>query len=556
MFNRCSVDAIVVNGIRPCAARSRLVVPAAAALAVVAALPVFAPASSGSASPRQGGIVRAVLRGEDVDSLDPALAYAAGAWSLIDTTCALLLRPARSSTSTTAPALVPELAAAQPRVSGGGTVYTFTVRRDLRFSDGTRVSASAFARAIHRTLAPGVHSPWRAYTGDIVGAGDVTAGRATSARGVVARGNTLVIRLKRPIPEFPHRTTSLCAVPPALPADREGIGAFPAAGPYYVSEFRPGEEVVIRRNPYYRGRRAHHVDGFTVDLGATSFGEVLDRVERGDADWGWALPEAYFDPSRKLAATYGVNRARFFIAPGTTTFGFVLNTLRPLFRDNPRLRRAVNFAVDRSAVRRASGTELQSELTDQYLPAGFPGYRDARIYPLEKPNLARARELARGNTRGGKAVLFTVASPPRLAAAQSVKRDLAKIGIQVKIVGIPLPAYFGRLGATGAYDIGFRPWVPDYADPFAILNVNFDGGFVGSLNWGRFDDEGFNRALRQAASLAGAARLEAYAALDERLAREAAPMIAVEVLNDATLVSGRVGCVTRPFELVALCLKR
>ena len=382
------------------------------------------------------------------------------------------------------------------------------------------------------------------------------AGRARTARGVVARGTTLVIRLKRPIPEFPHRTTSLCAVPPELPADREGIGAFPAAGPYYVSEFRPGEKVVIRRNPFYGGRRPQHVDGFTADLGATSFDEVLDRIERGESDWGWALPEAYFDPSRKLAATYGVNRARFFIAPGTTTFGFVLNTARPLFRDNPQLRQAVNFAVDRSAVRRASGTELQSELTDQYLPAGFPGYRDARIYPLAKPNLARARDLARGNTRGGKAVLFTVASPPRLAAAQSLKRDLAKIGIDVKVVGIPLPAYFGRLGATGAYDIGFRPWVPDYADPFAILNVNFDGRFIGSVNWGRFDDEEVNHALRRAASLEGKARYKAYASVDERLAREAAPMIAVEVLNDATLVSGRVGCITRPFDLAAVCLKR
>jgi peptide/nickel transport system substrate-binding protein len=485
--------------------------------------------------------------------MDPAIAYSDGAWSLIDTTCALLLRPAAVHSPTVA-GLVPEVAAAQPRISGGGTVYTFVLRPGFRFSDGTRVTASAFSRAIHRTLAPGLPSPWRAYTGDIVGAGDVVAGRAKTARGVVARGNTLVVRLKRPIPEFPHRTTSLCAVPPELPADREGIGAYPAAGPYYVAEYRPGESVVIRRNPHYGGRRPQHVDGFTADLRATSFDDVLDRVQRGESDWGWALPESFFDPSRRLAATYGVNRSRFFVDPGGTTFGFVLNTARPLFRDNPQLRQAVNFAVDRAAIRRANGTELQSELTDQYLPPGFPGFRDARIYPLERPNLARARELARGNTRSGRAVLFTVASPPRLAAAQSLKRDLARIGLEVKVVGVPLPAYFGRLGATGAYDIGFRPWVPDYLDPFSILNVNFDGHFIGSVNWGRFDDAEFNRALRRASSLSGPARYAAYAELDERLAREAAPMIAVEVLNDATLVSARIGCVTRPFDLAAVCL--
>ena len=497
-----------------------------------------------------------MLRGEDVDSLDPAIAYGVGAWSLIDATCAPLLRPAGAAGSATDPALVPEVAAAQPRVSAGGTVYTFTVRPGFRFSDGTPVRASAFARAIHRTLAPGVPSPWRTYTGDIVGAGDVIAGRARTARGVVAHGTTLVVRLKRPIPEFPYRTTALCAVPPDLPADREGIGAFPAAGPYYVAEYRPGDTAVLRRNPFYGGRRPQHVDGFTADLRATSPDEVLDRVERGESDWGFALPEEYFDPGRRLAARYGVNRARFFVTPGTTTFGFVLNTARPLFRDNPQLRQAVNFAVDRAAIRRASGSELQSALTDQYLPPGFPGFRDARVYPLTKPDLTRARRLARGNTRSGKAVLFTVDSPPRLAAAQSLRRDLAKIGLDVEIVGIPRPAYFGRLGATGAYDIGFRPWVPDYADPFSVLNVNFDGSFVGSMNWGRFDDRVVNRALREAAALRGAARLEAYAALDVRLARDAAPMIAVEALNDATLVSGRVGCVTQPFELAAVCLRR
>jgi peptide/nickel transport system substrate-binding protein len=390
--------------------------------------------------------------------MDPAIAYGTAAWSLIDTTCALLLRPSGSSGSPTDPPLVPEVAAAQPRVSAGGTVYTFTLRPGFRFSDGTKVTASAFARAIHRTLAPGVPSPWRAYTGDIVGAGAVVAGRESAARGVVARGNTLVVRLKRPVPEFPHRTTSICAVPPDLPADREGVGAFPAAGPYYVAEYRPGETVVLRRNPFYRGRRAHHVDGFTADLRATVSEEVVDRVERGESDWGWALPEYYFDPARRLAATYGVNRSRFFVAPGTTTFGFVLNTARPLFRDNPRLRQAVNFAVDRAAIRRANGTELQSVLTDQYLPPGFPGFRDASVYPLTKPNLARARTLARGNTRGGKAVLFTVDSPPRLAAAQSLRRDLAKIGLDVEVVGIPRPAaVWGRPAhTTSASGPGFR----------------------------------------------------------------------------------------------------
>jgi peptide/nickel transport system substrate-binding protein len=521
---------------------------AASAVVVAWALAAHIGDPGSAASVKDGGVARVLLRTEDVDSLDPAIAYATAAWTLLDTTCALLLRREGSG-------LAPEVAAGPPRVSRDRKTYTFTLRDGFRFSDGTPVRASAFRRAIDRTLAPGVKSPWAEYTRDIVGAPAVLSGRAPTAAGVVARGRTLVIRLRRPVPEFPERTTFLCAVPPGLPADREGIGVFPAAGPYHVAEHRPADSVVIRRNPYYRGRRAHHVDGFSVDLRAGSFDEILDRVERGDVDWGWALPEAYFDPRRRLAARYGVNRSRFFVHPGTGFMGFVFNTSRPLFRGNPRLRRAVNFAIDRAAIQRASGGTLQSRLTDQYLLPGMPGFRDANIYPLHGPDLRKARELARGNTRGGEAVLFTVASPLRLAAAQLIKRDLAKIGLDVEIRGIPLSAYFGRLGAEGAYDIGFRPWVLDFDDPYSMLNVNLDGRFIGTTNWGRFDSPTVNRLLRRAAGLDGLARYRAYAQLDAQLARDEAPMLAVEASNDAVLVSARVGCVGPSFDLTAICLR-
>jgi peptide/nickel transport system substrate-binding protein len=500
-----------------------------------------------------------LLRGADVDSLDPALSYSVASGTLLEATCARLLTyPHKRVAGGTR--LVPEVAAAFPKVSRDEKTYTFTVRSGFRFSDGTPVRASAFARAINRTLAPGVKSPWAAYTSDIVGADAVLAGRARDAPGVVTRGNSLVVRLKRPVPDFPARTTFMCAVPPTLPADPEGIGAMPAAGPYYVADYRPDERVLLRRNPFYTGTRPHHADAITVDIGAGSHEEVLDRIERGEADWGWALPAVYFDPERRLPEKYGVNRSRFFVQPGVTFRGYAFNTARPLFRGNPSLRRAVNFAIDRPALRRAAGGQFESRLTDQYLPPSMPGFRDARIYPLARPDFGRARALAQGNTRGGKAVLFTVDSPPMLAAAQSIKHDLAKIGLDVEIKGIPLPAYFGRLGAHGAYDIGFAPWVPDYNDPYATLNVRLDGRFIGTTNWARFDSPTYNRRLRSAARLPGDVRYRAYGELDVQLARDAAPLVAVSILNEPTLVSGRVGCVSPShdivlFDLAALCLR-
>lgn len=537
------------------AARSRVYASLALLLCIGVSLVLAGPSALGSTEKAPpDGIVRVALRGADVDSLDPALAYSVASGTLLDTTCALLLRHAREPHGLGS-SLQPEVAAGYPRVSGDGKTYTFTLRSGFRFSDGTSVHASAFARAINRTLARGVKSPWAAYTRDIVGAEEVLGGKTTAAAGVVAQGDTLVIRLKRLVPDFVARTSFMCAVPPALPTDPEGVAAFPAAGPYYIAEYRPAERVVIRRNPFYGGKRPHHVDGFTIDLRVSSHEEVLDRIERGQADWGWALPPVYFDPARRLAAKYGVNKSRFFVRPGSTFRGYAFNTSRPLFRDNPQLRRAVNFAIDRSALRRAAGGPFSSQLTDQYLPPDMAGFRDARIYPLNGPNLRRARALARGNTRSGKVVLYTIDLPHHLSFAQSIRQNLAKIGLDVQIRGIPLEAYFGRLMARGPYDLGFATWTPDFDDPYAVLNIQLDGRFIRATNWPRFDSVKYNRLLRRAALLRGAARYRAYGQLDVRLAREAAPMVAVDYLNDAALVSKRVGCIGRSFDLAAICLK-
>ena len=522
--------------------------------ALVVAL-VLSAVSASAAQGRSGGTVRVAMKAGDVDSLDPALTYDVASWMLVDPTCALLMRSQGGPHE--GASLRPEVASAFPRLSRDGRTLTFTLRNGFRFSDGTPVLASAFVRSINRMLAPEMKSPWADYLRDIVGADQVLAGKAEAAAGAVARGRTLVIRLKRPVAEFAYRATFLCAVPPGLPTDPEGMGAFPAAGPYYVAEHRRGEKVVLLRNRFYGGTRPQHVDGFDVDLRAASYAEVLDRIESGDVDWGWALSPFYFDPARRLAARYGVNRSQFFVQPGTTFRGYAFNTSRPLFRNNPRLRRAVSFAIDRSAFRRAAGGELSSRLTDQYLPPVMRGFKDVRIYPLDRADLRRARALAKGHTRDGKALLYTIDMPNHIAFAQSMKQSLAKLGLDVRIKAVPLQAYFfgKRLMATGPYDLGFATWTPDYDDPYSVLNVQLEGRYVGANNSSRFRSAEYDRLLRRAAGLQGEARYRAYGELDVRLARDAAPMVAIDFLTNPLLVSKRLGCVAGSFDLAAVCLK-
>ena len=494
-----------------------------------------------------------------LDYVDPALSFTQPGWALLDATCARLMTyPDKAPPEGFR--LVPEVAAGYPRVSDNGKTYTFTIRRGFRFSNGEPVRASAFARAITRTLKLNEGDALQLVQ-DIVGANRVREGKAEAAEGITARGNRLVIRLTRPAPAFPARMTApwFCAVPPSLPVDPEGLTTFPAAGPYYVAENVRGRRIVLRRNRFYRGSRPHRVDRFVVEGEVPSLDEMFDRIERGTADWGHAL--AFLHLQRGLHERYGVNGPRFFLRPGLVFRHYHLNTSRPLFRNNPRLRRAVNFAIDRAAVRAALGSPFSLRLSDQYLPPGLPGFRDDRIYPLGRADVRKARTLAHGVRRGGKAVLYAPDIPFHIAAAQVIKRNLARIGLEVEIKGIPITAYYPRLSnPREPWDIAFADWAPDHLDPYAYLNLTLDGRFVRANNLSHFDSATYNRQLRRTARLRGEARYRAYGALDVRLARDAAPMVAIGFLNQATFVSRRVDprcIVLRPaLDLTAVCLKR
>jgi peptide/nickel transport system substrate-binding protein len=520
---------------------------------LVAMLLVALLAQPGAATTQSGGIFRiSIAQVSGLDHIDPALSYTPVGWMLIDTTCARLMaypdKPPPAGYR-----VAPEVAASFPKVSRDRKTYTFTLRRGFRFNDGKPVRASAFAHAINRMRAPAVKSPGAVYVSDI--------------RGVVARGYKLVVRFTSPAPDFAVRTTLpfFCAVPPNLPPDPEGVRELPGAGPYYISGYRPDERVVIRRNRFYGGKRPHHVDGFDVDLRAASPQDMIQRIDRGDADWGHTVGPQFLLPELGLVRKYGTNRSRLFVKPGLTMRMFAFNLSRPLFRDNPGLRRAINFAFDRQALQNVGGGPLSGVLTDQYLPRTVPGFRDAAVYPLARRNLKRARELASGNLRSARAVLYTTNAPPPLAAAQLAKQQLAAIGLDVDIKAFPIhiarAAYLEKLVTRGEpWDIALVLWSPNVPDPFSYINSLLDGQFLGMTNVTGPTSGEYSREMRRVAQLTrGPQRLRAYGQLDARLARDVAPLAAINVLHEVTFVSNRVArrcMILRPaLDLAAVCLK-
>lgn len=150
-----------------------------------------------------------------------------------------------------------------------------------------------------------------------------------------------------------------------------------------------------------------------------------------------------------------------------------------------------------------------------------------------------------------------------VAAAQLVARQLDAIGLQVEVRRIPLhiatAAYLEKLAARGeGWDIALVLWTPNIPDAHAYLNQLLETQIIDDQTLTRFRSSTTSRELRRAArTLRARERSRAYARLDALLVEEYAPLAALNVINEVTFTSDRVGCrVLRPvLDLAVACLQ-
>jgi YVTN family beta-propeller protein len=526
-------------------------------------------------SPREstlaGGTLH-IVQQKDFNSTDPAILSSFGpqAAQLEFATCAKLLNyPDRRAPQGSK--LAPEVAAAMPTVSADGRTYTFTVRRGFRFSPPSNqpVTAHAFQRALERFLSPTMQprDELAVLMANLAGYGAYRSGRASHVAGIAATDRTLTIRLAHPDASLPARMAMpyFCAVPPDTPIRAKGIDAIPSAGPYYVALHNPNRELVLRRNPNYHGSRPRRLAQIEYRFGvAPQQGTSL--VESGQADYAnAAIGDQHFassvseDVKARLDRRYGrhspaarAGHQRYFINRTLALQYLLLNSRRPLFA-SPRMRQAVNFAVDRSALAKTAGPGYSGLPTDQYLPTGMPGFRDADIYPLGRPNVARAQRLA--GRRHRHAVMYTCNLSACLTLAAIVRANLRDIGIDVEVKSFSLGPMFAREHTKGEpFDIGYYGYSVDYPDPSDFIDLPFTGTDAAFPGAGA---KRYKPRIAAAARLGGEQRLHAYGQLDVDLARHAAPAVAFANLTAEDFFSARIGCqVFHPIygiDLGALC---
>jgi ABC-type oligopeptide transport system substrate-binding subunit len=148
--------------------------------------------------------------------------------------------------------------------------------------------------------------------------------------------------------------------------------------------------------------------------------------------------------------------------------------------------------------------------------------------------------------RRAKAILYTCNQSPCPETAQIFQANLERIGIDVEIRQFDYVVALTKAGTKGEpFDALFTGFVGDYADPYDFINVLLEGSRIAKTNnqnYAYFDDPHFNRKMTEASRLEGADRWEAYAALDEDIARNAAPLAVYANGNKRSFFSERIGC--------------
>jgi peptide/nickel transport system substrate-binding protein len=510
------------------------------ALALGAAMLVAAQLANASRGFRQGGTLQLGIVGASAQ-IDPQLAYTTTSWWLEYATAAKLFNypDRRGAVGGT---LRPEVASSFT-VSKDGRTYTFTIRDGFRFSDGSPVTAKSFAYAIDRVANHALASPAAPFIIDptgtnIVGAKAVNDGKATHVRGVVARGDRLVVHLTR---RDPTLLTKLAmpffqATSKKVPLTKEKVASYPSAGPYAFIRNEPNVLTELRRNWYYRGARPSRSDGVKVHWDVNER-DGYEQVLAGKLDEG-PLPDTEV---QGIARRYGVNKSRFWVEPQNCLGYLAVNASRPQFRSLA-LRRALNWAVDRRAALALVPPYTGSPWT-HLLPPGYAGSATAAAHRpyAGAPNVNKARRLAAGHIRAGTVnVGYRSSSPTGLPQAQLVRSALVAIGFRdadVKLKGFSGADLYDAMGHRNTdldLGVGFG-WCADYPDAL--------GPFGAALGVLRASEPGvakYRAKLEAAEQLHGAARSKALGELDVAIMNGLAPTVVMRTFNNRYFFSNRI----------------
>lgn len=441
--------------------------------------------------------------GPDPDTIDPALNSSVDGATLIIHGFEGLMTLDKNGTP------VPGQAASY-KVSDDGKVYTFTLRDNLKWSDGKALTANDFVYSWNRAAAPATASDY-GYMFEVIDGYDAVQAETAGAKlNVTAPDDkTFVVTLKNAVPYF----LELTAFPTYSPVRQDIVEANGEAwatkvetyignGPYKMTEWVPGSHIIYTKNENYwnyanlgtQNLKFVLMDDDVAILNAFKQGEILfaDSMPNDEIQAWKDKPE--FNLNGQLGTyyvSYNVKKAPF---------------------DNPLVRQAFTLAIDRDWICVNIGQSGQ-EPAGAYVPTGLTDSDPTKEFrqvggnyydptaAANDANLAKAKELlAQAGYADGKGLpaieyLYNTGTGHQ-AIAEALQNMWSKLGANVTIASQEWNTFLNTR-KNGDYQVARNGWLGDYNDPISFLDMWITGS---GNNDAQYSNKDYDALITQAKS--------------------------------------------------------
>lgn len=383
---------------------------------------------------------------DKVTDIDPANAYDFYTWEVLLNIMGGLMRYAPGTTE-----LEPGLAISYT-VSPDGKEYTFKLRPNLYFADGTPMTAQDVVRSIKRVMTINGDPAWLVteFVEDVVALDD----------------HTVKFILKNPVAFFP----ALVATPPYFPVhpaykpdEIDSDQTAGGVGPYRIVKWVRDVELILEANPYWWGgapKTKQIVIKFYKDATALRL-----ALEAGEIDIAWRT----LRPT-DIEDLKGKSGIKVIEVPGAFIRYIIFNTNVPPF-DNPLVRKALAAAVNREAICERIFLGTTTPLYSM-IPMGMWSHKDSFLEKYGEHNIELAKDLLRqaGYSEENKLKVELWYTPTHYGdtevdVATLIKEAWEETGmVEVELKSAEWTTYleYTREGVLGATLYG---WYPDYIDP-------------------------------------------------------------------------------------------
>jgi len=503
---------------------------------------------------KRGGTLT-VLNHQDFEHLDPGQAYSSVDYEAVYAT----QRPLYSHKPNAFSAPTPDMASDPPQISRDGRTITVHIRSGVHFSPpiNREVTSADVAYAIERGANPNVANPYfSSYFSSIEGASKASGG---SIPGIVTPNqHTIVFHLTEPKAQI---VADALALPLSAPVPEEYAKKYDAkkpteygnyliaTGPYMFKSngegkvlgigYQQGKSAVLVRNPNWHSTtdfRPAYLDQINVEIGGdtTVIGrQILEGSHMVQND----------TPAQSIVQlAYQHFRPQLEISPGAGDNYVAVNNKRGPFAD-VNLRKAFWAALDRTAMNKARGGELVTNVMTHFIYPEIPGFDEAgglagplldyNVHPAGDMQVAeKYMKLAgypSGKYTGSKTLEIVGATgDPEPQDAEIVNQTLRNLGFKTRLNLVDKSVMYSKFCGVPAEEIDVCPnvgWAADFGDPQAVLDVTFNGNNIvstGNNNYGQVNNPAINKAMAAGELIVGTkARAAAWAKIDRELVAQA-----------------------------------